>query len=195
MEGTQMVTGSAALSSTTAQRMVPSLFPGRQAPTGQQIRSGIQACLQVQRLARSFGKRPFAAVLIGPDNETVLLTHQSVDQVNHAESCLARLAYCHYSKGFLWQCTLFSTWEPCGMCSSTIYWAHIGRIVFAASNEQLAVLTGPGNKDNFTMKWSCKEILAGQQKDVEVIGPLEEDGLDQMVVRESDEYWSAHRDA
>jgi hypothetical protein len=47
----------------------------------------------------------------------VLLMHQSVDQVNHAESSLARLAYCHYSKEFLWRCTLVSTWEPCAMCS------------------------------------------------------------------------------
>lgn len=36
----------------------------------------------------TFGKRPFAAVLLGPDNETVLLSHQSVDQVNHAEVSL-----------------------------------------------------------------------------------------------------------
>lgn len=80
-----------------------------------------------------------------------------------------------------------------GMCSSTVYWAHIGRVVYAASNEQLAVLTGPGNKDNFTMSWRCRDILAGQQKDVEVIGPIEEDGLDKLVVKESDEYWSKHR--
>lgn len=108
-------TGSAALTSTAAHLIAPSLFPARTPPTQLQIRSGINACLQVQRLAMSFGKRPFAAVLIGPDNETVLLTHQSVDQVNHAESSLARLAYCHYSKEFLWRCTLFSTWEPCGV--------------------------------------------------------------------------------
>lgn len=76
-------------------------------------------------------------------------------------------------------------------CSSTIYWAHIGRIVFAASNDQLAELTGPGNKENFTMKWHCRDVLAGSQKDIEVIGPLPK--LEQVVVEESDIYWKTTR--
>lgn len=105
----------------TAATLVPDLFPPRKPMTPAQVTAGVEAALEVQRRAVTFGKRPFAAVLVGPDNETVLLTHQSIDQVNHAESSLARLAYSHYSKEFLWQCTLFSTWEPCGMCTATIY--------------------------------------------------------------------------
>lgn len=105
----------------TAATLLPHLFPERQAITPAQITAAVNAALEVQRRAVTFGKRPFAAVLLGPDNETVLLTHQSIDQVNHAESSLARLAYTHYTKEFLWQCTLVSTWEPCGMCTATIY--------------------------------------------------------------------------
>jgi tRNA(Arg) A34 adenosine deaminase TadA len=111
----------AALTASAAQSIAPSLFPPRQTPTPAQIARAIEACLAVQRRAVSFGKRPFAAVLLGPDNETVLLTHQSVDQVNHAESSLARLAYLQYPKEFLWTCTLVSTWEPCAMCSGGFF--------------------------------------------------------------------------
>ncbi|CAJ2502442.1 Uu.00g098360.m01.CDS01 [Anthostomella pinea] len=190
----------------TAAALIPSLFPERKPMTPEQIAAGVQAALTVQRRAVTFGKRPFAGALVGPDNETVLLTHQSIDQVNHAESSLARLAYSHYTKEFLWQCTLFSTWEPCGMCTATIYpqrrtapnrsgpgsWAHIGRIVFAGSNDQLYELTGPGNKENFTMDWHTKDFLKGcPQKDVEVIGPLEAEG--KVVMEESDKYWSKTR--
>jgi tRNA(Arg) A34 adenosine deaminase TadA len=107
----------AALTPSAAQAIAPSLFPSRTSPTKAQIDAAIQACLAVQRRAITFGKRPFAAVLLGPDNETILLSHQSIDQVNHAESSLARLSYSHYSKEFLWRCTLVSTWEPCAMCS------------------------------------------------------------------------------
>ncbi|KAI1344901.1 cytidine deaminase-like protein [Xylariaceae sp. FL0016] len=175
-----------------AATLVPGLFPARKPMTPEQIAAGVQAALIVQQRAVTFGKRPFAAALVGPDNETVLLTHQSIDQVNHAESSLARLAYSHYTKEFLWQCTLFSTWEPCGMCTATIYWAHIGRIVFAGSNDQLYELTGPGNIENFTMDWHTRDILKGcPQKDVEVIGPLEEEG--KVVMEESDKYWSKTR--
>lgn len=75
--------------------------------------------------------------------------------------------------------------------TATIYWAHIGRIIYAASNEQLAALTGPGNKENFTMKWHCRDVLEGSQKDIDVIGPVEV--MDQIVVKESDLYWSTTR--
>jgi tRNA(Arg) A34 adenosine deaminase TadA len=134
----------AALTASAARSIAPHLFPARKAIAKAQIDAGISACLAVQRRAVTFGKRPFAACLLGPDNETVLLTHQSIDQVNHAEvysllthegkselvgvrgerkradvkqSSLARMAYSHYSKEYLWQCTLVSTWEPCAMCS------------------------------------------------------------------------------
>ncbi|KAI1501907.1 cytidine deaminase-like protein [Biscogniauxia marginata] len=180
--------------SSAAATKVPSLFPERKPMTPSQIGAGARVALAVQQRAVSLGKRPFAAALVGPDNETVLLTHQSVDQVNHAESSLARLAYLHYPKEFLWQCTLFSTWEPCGMCTTTIYWAHIGRIVFAGGNDQLYELTGPGNRENFTMDWHARDILKGcPQKDVEVIGPLEAEG--RTVVEESDKYWRRTRSA
>ena len=42
------------------------------------------------------------------------------------KSSLARLAYCHYSKEYLWQCTLVSTWEPCAMCSGMPSQVSIG---------------------------------------------------------------------
>ncbi|EPE27587.1 Cytidine deaminase-like protein [Glarea lozoyensis ATCC 20868] len=181
----------AALTPEAARAVAPELFPERKSPTKAQIDAAIEKCLDIQRRAVTFQKRPFAALLLGPDNETVLLSHQSVDQVNHAESSLARLAYCHYTKEYLWTCTLVSTWEPCAMCSATVYWAHIGRVIYAASNEQLATLTGPGNKDNFTMNWHTRDVLLGQQKDVEIIGPVE--GMDKVVMEESDVYWKTTR--
>lgn len=179
------------LTTTAALSKVPHLFPQRLFLSQTQISASILAALHIQRLATTMNKRPFAAILLGPDNETVLLSHTSVDQVNHAESSLARLAYVHYTKEYLWQCTLVSTWEPCAMCTSTIYWAHIGGIVYAASNENLAALTGFGNRENFTMNWACRDVLKGQQKDVEVIGPVEE--MERVVIEESDVYWRTTR--
>lgn len=75
----------AALTPEAARSIAPDLFPPRTPITKAQIEAGINICLAIQRRAVTFGKRPFAACLLGPDNETVLLTHQSIDQVNHAE--------------------------------------------------------------------------------------------------------------
>lgn len=152
-----------------------------------QLSAALDTCLVVQRRAVEMGKQPFAAALIGPDNEEILHTHANVDHVNHAESCLARLATRHYTQEYLWRCTLYTTWEPCAMCTATCYWANIGRIVYAASEEQLAQLTGQGNEKNMTMALPCRKVLEGSQKEIEIIGPVE--GMDQKVMKESEEYW------
>lgn len=155
------------------------------------MKAAFDACLSVLHLALTMGKRPFTAVLVASDNETVLLTHQSIDHVNHAESSLARLAASHYTQAYLWQCTLYTTWEPCAMCTATCYWANIGRIIYAAAETDLAKLTGQGNEENMTMAMPCRDVIKGSQKDIHIIGPIE--GVDAVVVKESDVYWAPRR--
>ncbi|KAK6432994.1 hypothetical protein LTR95_010835 [Oleoguttula sp. CCFEE 5521] len=169
------------------------LFPPRPPqPDESQIAAAMDALMVVQERATAMGKRPFTALLLAPDNTTVLLTHQSIDHVNHAESSLARLASSHYPEPYLWQCTLFSTWEPCAMCVATCYWANIGRIVYAASEVDLAKLTGEGNEENMTMAMPCRDVLKGSQKDVQILGPLED--WSAVVIKQSDEYWRPVRE-
>lgn len=79
------------------------------------------------------------------------------------------------------------------MCSATLYWAHIGGVIYAGSNEQLARLTGPGNVENFTMNWHCRDVLLGQQKDITIVGPVED--MARVVVEESDVYWRGTRES
>ena len=77
------------------------------------------------------------------------------------------------------------------MCTATCYWANIGRIVYAASEERLAQLTGMGNKKNMTMAMPCRKVLVGSQKGLDIIGPLAQ--LEDQVVEASDVYWKAYR--
>ncbi|PGH02679.1 hypothetical protein AJ79_07558 [Helicocarpus griseus UAMH5409] len=121
-------------------------------------------------------KRPFAALLLAPDNTTVLLTHLSISHVRHAETQLARLAAEHYSESYLWRCTLVSTWEPCAMCARTIYWANIGRLVYAASEKELMRLTGEGNAENVVLDLPCRVVFGEGKREVEVLGPVVEGG-------------------
>lgn len=82
------------------------------------------------------------------------------------------------------------------MCTGTMYWAHIGRLVYAASEEELARLTGKGNPENFTMTGGCRSVmsLVGGQKDIEIVGPLETT-WERTVVQASDiSYWREVRD-
>ncbi|KAJ9608032.1 hypothetical protein H2200_007020 [Cladophialophora chaetospira] len=166
----------------------PSRTPLNQA----QIDAAMIACLNLQTTATSLhGKRPFAALLLGPDNSTVLLTHSSISHVQHAETELARLATVHFSQKYLAACTLVSTWEPCAMCTGTLYWSNIGRLVYAASEEKLKDLTGGYNEENMTMSLPCRDVLKHGQKDVEVIGPVS--GWEEKIVEESGKWWKEHQ--
>lgn len=158
----------------------------------------LEGCIRTQKRAMSFGKRPFGASLVGPDGE-VLLTHQSIDVVNHAEATLARLAVTHFSLPYLWTCTLYTTWEPCAMCTYTIYWANIGRIVFGASNDTLMALTGADNPQNLGIDLSTRQALEKGKKPIEVFGPFDgtgegkesyaEGGLEKVVADLSKPYF------
>ena len=78
------------------------------------------------------------------------------------------------------------------MCAGTIYWANIGGVVYAASEETLKAVTGSGNVENFTMAMGCREVFARGQKDVHVEGPFAD--LEERVVAESDRYWRPVRE-
>ena len=78
------------------------------------------------------------------------------------------------------------------MCTSTCYWSNIGRIIYAASETQLAALTGEANVENMTMAMPCRDVLEGSQKDIQIIGPLPD--LAKVVIRESDVYWKPIRE-
>lgn len=159
--------------------------------TPAQLDSGASKCLTLQASAQDLHqKRPFVAILLAPDNETQLMSSLSLSHVRHAECELARNAADNYSWDYLARCTMISTWEPCAMCAGTIYWAHIGRLVYLASEKTLQKLTGQGNAENLTLDLPCREIFKAGQFQVEVIGPLAE--WEQKVVADSRRYWSKH---
>ncbi len=89
----------------------------------------------------------------------------------HSEANLARDAARRFSPEFLRQCTLYTSVEPCSMCSGTIYWANIGRVVYGLSEKRLAEMTGD-NPENLTQDLPCREVFKAGRWQVEVIGPV-----------------------
>ncbi|KAJ5637966.1 hypothetical protein N7490_007845 [Penicillium lividum] len=158
--------------------------------TPSQLQASASKCLALQSSAQELhSKRPFAALLLAPDNTTTLMTSLSLSHVRHAECELARNAADNYDWDYLARCTMVSTWEPCAMCSGTIYWAHIGRLVYLASEKALQEVIGDGNEENLTMDMPCREVLGKGQFVVEVIGPVVEGEWEEKVVEDSRRYW------
>jgi tRNA(Arg) A34 adenosine deaminase TadA len=140
--------------------------------TREQMIAHIREANDVARATAAHGHHPFGAVLVGPDDE-VLMRQGNIDTVHHAENELARRGAAAYSPGFLWTCTLVSTGEPCAMCTGTLYWANIGRLVFGYEETKLLALTGD-HPENPTMSLPCRTVLASGQKEIEVYGPFPE---------------------
>jgi tRNA(Arg) A34 adenosine deaminase TadA len=147
--------------------------------TPDQITRHLRQADAVARRATEMGRHPFGALLVAPDNETVLAEQGNIDTVQHAESTLARTASLNYPAEYLAQCTLVTTFEPCAMCAGTIYWANIGRVVYGAEESALLALTGD-HPENPTLSLPCREVFARGQKSIEVIGPVPE-VADEMV--------------
>lgn len=143
------------------------------APTRDQLIRHLRRANEVAARALTSGHHPFGAILVGPDHETVLLEQGNVSAVNHAEAVLARTADTQFTSAYLWDCTLYTTVEPCAMCAATQYWANIGRLVYGLEERRLLEWTGDST-ENPTLDVPARYIYAHGQKAIEVIGPVPE---------------------
>ena len=86
---------------------------------------------------------PFGAV-IARDGVVLAEGSNEVTSTNdptaHAEVVAIRRACAAVGNFSLAGATIYASCEPCPMCLSSIYWARIGRIVFANSREQAAAI-------------------------------------------------------
>jgi tRNA(Arg) A34 adenosine deaminase TadA len=138
----------------------------------------LRRALEVARKARANGNHPFGALLVSQTGEVLLEAENTVvterDVTGHAEINLVRNASKRLRKEVLETSTLYTSTEPCAMCSGAIYWSGISRVVFALSEESLLELTG-SNEENPTMHLPCREVLSRGQRPIEILGPLLED--------------------
>src|SRR5262245_30985263 len=153
--------------------------------TPNQMIAHLRAADAVAREAAEHGHHPFGSVLVGPDDR-VLMRQGNIDTVRHAETELARRAAAAYTPDFLWTCTLVSTFDSCAMCSGTLYWANIGRLVYGAEETALLALTGD-HPENPTMSLPSRTVLGSGQKKIEVHGPFPE--LEAELIAPHRDFW------
>src|SRR5262249_23130302 len=97
----------------------------------------LRRSFEVARRSGTRGYHPFCSVLVD-SNRTVLMEMEngympSRDGTAHAERLLATRACTTLAPEVLEHATLYSSAEPCAMCSGAIYWAGIGRLVYGLS--------------------------------------------------------------
>jgi tRNA(adenine34) deaminase len=94
--------------------------------------------MEQARAAEEAGEVPVGAVILSPEGEVVARGENRVlrdsDPTAHAEMVALRAAGRVLGNYRLPGCTLYSTLEPCSMCSGAILHARLARLVFAASD-------------------------------------------------------------
>jgi tRNA(Arg) A34 adenosine deaminase TadA len=115
------------------------------------------------------GNRPFGAILvrnheiIGEDESSQKADH---DITYHAELKLISKASHQLQRADFAECTLYSSAEPCPMCSGAIYWSGIGRVVFGCRQKLLGEL----EHEKFAVP--CTDILTRGGRQIDIKGPL-----------------------
>ena len=135
----------------------------------------LRVAIAESRKAREAGHHPFAAILVDAKGEVLMVQHNAVmpdrDMTGHAERVLATRASIAYAPEFLAQCTMYTSAEPCAMCTGAFYWAGFGRLVYGLSEHAMKAIIGP-NSENLTLDLPCREVFAAGQRTIEVIGPM-----------------------
>jgi tRNA(Arg) A34 adenosine deaminase TadA len=143
----------------------------------------LEQAIAVAGHAREHGNHPFGALLADAKG-TVLLTAENTvvtgsDATGHAETNLVRLASARYSASDMAGLTLYSSAEPCAMCSGAIYWSGIGAVVFGLAETDLYAIIGD-DPQNPTLVLPCRSVFAAGRRSVTVRGPFEIDGAKEV---------------
>ena len=129
----------------------------------------VRQAIELARCARQAGNHPFGALLAL--NGAVLLTAQNTiatdrDPTAHAESNLIAAAIRTLTPDQIRRSVLYSSCEPCAMCTGKMYWAGVRSVVYALPSEQLAALAAR----DFVIP--CRELFSRSRENVQVIGPV-----------------------
>ncbi len=128
---------------------------------------------------------PFGAVVvkdgkvIGKGSNKVTVFN---DPTAHAEIVAIREAANTLNSFDLSGCELYSSCEPCPMCLGAVYWAHIGKLYYAATKDDAA-------KSGFDDSFIYKEFaLPKQDRSLSSLQMMREDALkvfDQWIQSEN----------
>jgi tRNA(Arg) A34 adenosine deaminase TadA len=126
----------------------------------------MRAAIKEARKALAKGDYGIGAVIvkdgkiIARAGETLKTIHDPIN--GHAEIGAIRKACKKIKSGYLQDCILYSTHEPCPMCTTATYWAKIKGIVYGISRQDM--IEHMKTKGNEKFSWrqidiSCEDLL------------------------------------
>lgn len=104
-------------------------------------RRHLRRCVDLAREALEGGDEPFGSLLVDAGGTVLFEDHNRVkdgDATRHPEFEIARWAAANVPIADRPGCVVYTSGEHCPMCSAAHAWVGLGRIVYAASTEQLS---------------------------------------------------------
>jgi tRNA(Arg) A34 adenosine deaminase TadA len=148
--------------------------------------------VRIAHEAKEAGNHPFGALLADKEGNILMEqgnNHSEGGPAMHAETALMIKAGQTYTPEFLASCSLYSTAEPCVMCSGAMYWTNVRRLVFGITETQLLALTGSDDQ-NPTFDLPAVSVLSHGQKDIEVVGPVSDEALERAIIQDHIGFWN-----
>ena len=104
----------------------------------------LRRAIAIAAHAVTIGDAPYGSLLADADGKILIEEHNTVQRDNdisaHPELKLARWAAQELSPEVAAKTTMYTSCQPCGMCSGAIARSGLGRVVYALSSEQLGSL-------------------------------------------------------
>jgi tRNA(Arg) A34 adenosine deaminase TadA len=100
----------------------------------------LRRCVELAHTALDDGDEPFGSILVDADGATLYEDRNRVkdgDHTRHPEFAIARWAVENLTPDGRARATVYTSGEHCPMCAAAHAWVGLGRIVYAASSEQL----------------------------------------------------------
>jgi tRNA(Arg) A34 adenosine deaminase TadA len=101
----------------------------------------LRRAIALAATARESGNPPFGSLLVGPDGTVIAEEHNTSitdsDISAHPELKLAKWAARELDAETAAGTTMYTSCQPCGMCTGAIERSGLGRVVYALSGEQL----------------------------------------------------------
>lgn len=115
----------------------------------------MKEAIRLSAEAVKHGNEPFGAVLV--KDERIVFTNENQiytknDPTFHGEMGLIRRFVEETGITNLSEYTIYSSTEPCFMCSGAMVWVKLGRLVYGASNNDLEEILGNQGSD-------CSELV------------------------------------
>eukprot|EP00128_Syssomonas_multiformis_P001310 Colp12_sorted_trinity150504_noHs@4275 len=133
--------------------------------------------VQLAQDARDKGNHPFGSLLADANNNILCEAENNVvtekDVTGHAETNLVRIASRTLTAEQIAGSTLYTSTEPCPMCSGAIYWLGVKKVVYGISGKTLNEIVTEIDANSPVLELPSSEVFAkGRGTPIEVAGPL-----------------------